>query len=140
MDILTVEQVGIEHRRGLSKMSVRIILSTQDENKLLEVLHSYAGLMQRKYNEIPFEESMNTEARRIKTSQDWAHALISQINGKFGRCDPEPYIIKRGKWVTRQIGFLLWEECDQCGAQVGTLGMNYCPNCGAKMEGETNDT
>lgn len=41
----------------------------------------------------------------------------------------------QGKWITHQTGLILWDECDQCGAQVGTIGMNYCPNCGAKMDG-----
>ena len=47
----------------------------------------------------------------------------------------------QGKWLTHQTGYLLWEECDQCRAQVGTVGMNFCPNCGADMRGTkgTND-
>ena len=42
-------------------------------------------------------------------------------------------IIPQGEWITHQTGMLLWEECNQCHAQVGTIGMNFCPNCGADM-------
>lgn len=44
-----------------------------------------------------------------------------------------------GRWLTHQAGMMLWEECNQCKAQVGTIGMNYCPNCGAKMDGGVDD-
>ena len=42
--------------------------------------------------------------------------------------------ISQGSWITHREGFLIWEECDQCNAQVGTIGMNFCPNCGAQMK------
>lgn len=38
-----------------------------------------------------------------------------------------------GKWLTHQTGMLVWEECNQCKAHVGTIGFHYCPNCGADM-------
>lgn len=44
--------------------------------------------------------------------------------------------IPQGKWITHQTGYLLWEECNQCHAQVGTVGMNFCPNCGSDMRGK----
>lgn len=37
------------------------------------------------------------------------------------------------------MGLLIYDECDQCGAQVGTVGMNFCPNCGADMRGVTKE-
>lgn len=45
----------------------------------------------------------------------------------------------QGKWITHKTGLLLWDECNQCGAQVGTIGMNYCPGCGARMDGGEGD-
>ena len=44
-----------------------------------------------------------------------------------------------GKWITHQTGLLLWEECNQCHSVVGTVGMNFCPNCGADMGGGSHD-
>lgn len=40
---------------------------------------------------------------------------------------------KKGKWKTRKIDCFLFEECDQCHCNVGTVGMNFCPGCGADM-------
>lgn len=45
---------------------------------------------------------------------------------------------KRGKWI-EEAGMLM---CSECGDAWGTqqfdevMSFNYCPNCGAKMEGE----
>ena len=43
----------------------------------------------------------------------------------------------QGKWIENHSGVLYWEECDQCHAQVATIGMPFCPNCGADMRGKT---
>lgn len=45
---------------------------------------------------------------------------------------------KKGKWITKNMGYLLFEECDQCHCNVGTINMNFCPNCGADMRGDKN--
>ncbi len=43
---------------------------------------------------------------------------------------------KSGKWirVTDKTGHLVW-ECDKCSWQQ-RLSTNFCPDCGARMEGE----
>lgn len=60
--------------------------------------------------------------------------------------DVEP--VRRGKWIVEERPFSIWAgmrfiredtrktyTCDQCGIGiVGLDDMNYCPNCGAKME------
>lgn len=48
----------------------------------------------------------------------------------FTRVFEEP---KTGHWIID--GCL--EMCDQCGEQREFPHWNYCPSCGAKMEGET---
>ena len=52
--------------------------------------------------------------------------------------------VKRGKWVvtyrTKETDFLQGKDlkCPFCGFEASVLDMsfNYCPNCGAKMDGE----
>ena len=60
--------------------------------------------------------------------------IKGEIEGDYeiiGKYEERP----QGEWITHQTGMLLWEECNQCHAQVGTIGMNFCPNCGADMKG-----
>ena len=42
---------------------------------------------------------------------------------------------KAGHWIdtTKVIGFPR-VQCSVCGSGQGAIWMNYCPNCGAKME------
>lgn len=43
---------------------------------------------------------------------------------------------KTGKWITQQFG--CWAECSECHElyDIPISLSNFCPNCGAKMEGE----
>jgi len=46
--------------------------------------------------------------------------------------------IKRGRWIPEALGDM---RCSYCGEVYGVCGgllgdYNYCPNCGAKMNGE----
>lgn len=52
--------------------------------------------------------------------------------------------VVHGKWIVKDSG--LWQECSVCGVAVEVdsmymckasedMNFNYCPHCGAKMEG-----
>ena len=48
---------------------------------------------------------------------------------------------KTGHWIVYAELTGEWEGtkkyvCDKCGEKVGVFKSNFCPNCGAKMEGE----
>ena len=49
--------------------------------------------------------------------------------------------VKRGKWtfehdpITDPKGYFIRIVCSCCGLKTGQVS-NYCPNCGAKMDGE----
>jgi len=45
----------------------------------------------------------------------------------------------KGKWIEHFDFMLPWDECSECHVQVGTIGMNFCPNCGADMREDTKD-
>lgn len=48
---------------------------------------------------------------------------------KIPAADVEP--VKRGKWVRGN-----WHiRCSECGEAYPFMTPNYCPNCGARMEG-----
>lgn len=46
---------------------------------------------------------------------------------------------KNGQWVKSRIPKSILCECNICGYDCGAYSMNYCPNCGAKMEVEENE-
>lgn len=51
--------------------------------------------------------------------------------------------VRRGRWVSDEADILF--HCSECETQVSTnwdyedLQWNYCPNCGAKMDGGKED-
>lgn len=48
--------------------------------------------------------------------------------------------VKHGKWITLEAEIGLY-SCSLCGHKILRAECNYCPNCGAKMDGgsEEND-
>ncbi len=49
--------------------------------------------------------------------------------------------VKRGEWVTKPDGFIPADiYCSECGKRYNFFyNPNYCPNCGAKMDGGKED-
>lgn len=89
------------------------------------------------YDDVPMEERKNGILYLLKEDIDDAPTI-----------DP----VKHGKWVPFEFGDETWHKCTACGAadQYGTKHIshiagklhivyairNYCPKCGAKMDGE----
>ena len=45
--------------------------------------------------------------------------------------------VVHGRWICHEIeGTLRWKECPKCKFEIPNLKYNYCPNCGARMDGE----
>lgn len=57
---------------------------------------------------------------------------IFRMKQWFEHADAEP--VRHGHWVKKGG----WYWCSECGDHWGDDGANYCPNCGAKMDGEKN--
>ena len=63
-----------------------------------------------------------------------------KLEQQYNSIDAEP--VKHGYWITHNKGnpFEIYGECSICGySQSISDHLNYCPNCGAKMDGVTND-
>jgi hypothetical protein len=71
---------------------------------------------------------------RIITPRANGKDLITELIDSMPTIDAEP--VRHGKW----IGYAgtIGNECSVCGKWIdvlqGTAEMNYCPNCGARMD------
>lgn len=44
--------------------------------------------------------------------------------------------VVHGRWANNGISELMLCKCTVCGSPCSAYAFNYCPNCGAKMDGE----
>lgn len=60
--------------------------------------------------------------------------LVMRTPWRIPAADVRP--VARGKWIT--VMYHLY-ECSECGAAYQDVGygFNFCPNCGARMDGES---
>ena len=53
--------------------------------------------------------------------------------------------VRHGRWMKKHDAVMYWRQCSECGniMQRNFYGNEwnspYCPNCGAKMDGDNND-
>ena len=56
---------------------------------------------------------------------------------KIPAADVEPVV--HGKWIKpTRVPDSMMDECSLCGFDCGSYTYNYCPNCGARMDGGKN--
>ena len=48
-------------------------------------------------------------------------------------------VCTHGKWIPSDIEDTILDKCSVCGWQFGAITFNYCPKCGARMDGDTDD-
>lgn len=58
---------------------------------------------------------------------------------------PTVDLVKHGQWIKTGQSFLFPEgfrnySCSVCGYDIDKIKYRYCPNCGAKMDGEKDET
>ena len=61
---------------------------------------------------------------------DYAYAA-ADIVSKLPAADV--VAVKHGRWISKRIG---WVHCSECNMANDIRRFRYCPNCGAKMDGE----
>ena len=58
---------------------------------------------------------------------------------KCPRAPKKEYVeVKHGEWITLEAEIGLY-SCSLCGHKILRAECNYCPNCGAKMDGGVTD-
>lgn len=43
--------------------------------------------------------------------------------------------VRHGRWLNNDIPDSILSKCSECGILYGSSAFNYCPNCGARMDG-----
>lgn len=67
-------------------------------------------------------------------------AAISRMIAAMPAVDAVPVV--HGRWIPRKGKWFVYFQCSVCGEKIsypsadGKALTNYCPNCGAKMDGE----
>ena len=83
------------------------------------------------------DDYISREAVLDKAECDGNYRLVVPVEviKNFPAADVEP--VRHGKWENKSGGFWEVAACSVCGARTPTVGItpNYCPSCGAKMEG-----
>ena len=79
--------------------------------------------------------------RKVDGKEVWESVLYAEQIDNASTVDAEP--VRHGRWIYKGVrGRFPVCECSVCGnvenADWAVLGdnVNYCPNCGAKMDGE----
>ena len=68
-----------------------------------------------------------------------AHEKIGYKNGrKDGYAEALEAESKHGKWIDTPNYYQRW-KCSLCGCHTRDAVPNYCPNCGARMDGGEDD-
>ena len=65
---------------------------------------------------------------------EWLANCIDDVIDEQPTIEAEP--IKHGRWERYLKEGLPW-KCSECGSRY-TVQWNYCPNCGARMDGKDN--
>ena len=92
---------------------------------------------------------METEQRLIDANELWSDIMMLPHNGDMISSEEvektimDAHIVDavevvHGRWEDVALRFTqVKEKCSVCGGIVYAHGFNYCPNCGAKMDGES---
>ena len=65
-------------------------------------------------------------------------AVVRHFLAKLPKVDAVEVV--HGRWIDVALRYTQTKEkCSVCGGIVYAHGFNYCPNCGAKMDGDGNE-
>lgn len=83
-------------------------------------------------------EYINREKAKSMLHIEYAYAA-EQLLDEIPSDDVAPVV--HGRWIYKKGGFWEIATCSMCGEKYPCVGMepNYCPNCGAIMDGGDNN-
>ena len=82
----------------------------------------------------------NLDIRVAGKPARWNDAKYSVLREISQAPDADVEEVKHGEWISKYTGMGHYWECSECVFQLCTNGRtNYCPCCGAKMDGRSED-
>ena len=77
-------------------------------------------------------ESYEKHINELTTKCNQLQAAVDNYEKRIAEL--EAHMPKEGEWIDEQRGRWIYAKCNLCG-KVQDVRSNYCPNCGAKMNG-----
>ena len=110
--------------------------------KLCEIADDDRGVKTKMISADRLKIRFGNEMLKVKIGDnDDAENVLSDVLDSIPTVDVQP--VQHGKWIEQEDPYINTYECSNCGRwftlDYGTPKENnysYCPNCGAKMEGE----
>ena len=78
------------------------------------------------------------EPANKRYTEGWNDAILMVKSMIHSEKAADVATVRHGRWVY-PIGMAYNYVCSECGKSIGVIKHNYCPNCGAKMEGGNDD-
>ena len=77
----------------------------------------------------------------MKDAEDMAKKLIVKDYKQENYITEDVQIVRHGHWTLREGDLAFWDRCSECGKDVlhQYPHFNYCPHCGARMDGKQDE-
>ena len=79
------------------------------------------------------KDAFHTDTEHLQSRDEHLFDLIMFEIDEAPTADVEE--VKHGEWIDNEIPCSMLSKCSLCGYPCGAYTLNYCPNCGAKMDG-----
>ena len=104
---------------------------------------------------LQFAEALTVKNKELEKERDWLKSCLNckirkecprhcgkVVHGcdhwEYGDSTVDAVEVVHGRWVDNGIPESMLSGCSVCGFTCGAYSFNYCPNCGAKMDGGIN--
>lgn len=110
------------------------------DNEIIRALENYPMKTHALFEAINLINRQKAEIARLTYDNNKAIEEALSEGYRIGREDERRNVGRHGKWFDFHVTVngIAEELCSRC--EVWTIGRNktFCPNCGAKMDGESN--
>lgn len=87
---------------------------------------------------VPVKDCISRRAA-VDALAEWHDSAITNRLNNLPTVDAVP--VKHGRWTMAEGELAFWDVCSECGKKIlhRTPYYDFCPNCGARMDGKDGD-